>query len=522
MNETALVMTGISKTYEVNNVRALDKAELNVEKNTIHALVGENGAGKTTLMKILNGLERADAGKIFVNGEERIIKSAKDAFALGIGMVHQHFRLIEDFTVAENVVLGAEPARRVGLVDKDGAEERVKHLSEISGLRIDPDTRISALSIGQRQKVEILRILYRGAEIIVLDEPTSVLTEQEISDLFSTIRRLKEEGNTVVFISHKLHEVIEISDEVTILRRGVTVDSGPISSFDARKISFLMVGESVDFKATRPDTRQEEAVLEVKGLRVRDRGGLTEAVKGVSFHVSRGEVVGIAGVAGNGQIQLVEALIGLRKVSNGTVRVNGRDISESSTRQRRGSGLAYIPEDRIGLGTSAASSITDNILLDRYHKKAFSRAGWIRYEEARNYCRELISRFDIRAPGPQFPVGLLSGGNIQKAIIAREFSAEPSVLVICEPTWGLDVRSIKFVYDRINEMKADQVGILLVSGNLDEILTLADRILVMCNGRLVACLENDGSLSRREIGEYMMGLACQQEFAAAERANELA
>ncbi len=521
MDELALEMTGISKTYEVNNVRALNNAEFRVKRNSIHALVGENGAGKTTLMKILNGLERADSGRIFVNGEERTIKSARDAFTLGIGMVHQHFRLIEDFAVAENVVLGAEPCGHTGIVDKHAARKRVQKLADDSGLRIDPDVRVSRLSIGQRQKVEILRVLYRGADIVILDEPTSVLTEQEIVDLFSTIRRLKEEGKTVVFISHKLQEIMTISEEVTILRGGVTIDSGSISSFDAKKISFLMVGESVDLKTSRPKTKLEEDALVVDSLRVKDRRGLTEAVKGVSFGVSRGEVVGIAGVSGNGQSQLVEALIGLRGVFEGSIRVDGKDITASSTRRRRECGLAYIPEDRIGAGASVSSSITENIIVDKYHTKTFSRTGWIKYKAARSYCEDLITRFDIRTPGPLFPVGLLSGGNIQKVILARELSSAPSVLIVCEPTWGLDVRSIRFVYDRIDEIKSNRAGILLVSSNLDEILTLADRILVMCSGRLVASLENNGSLTRREIGEYMMGIACQPEFREPGIQNEL-
>ncbi len=512
MDDLVLVMTGISKIYEVNSVRALRNAVFEVKRNTVHALVGENGAGKTTLMKILCGLERADSGRIILNGKEETIKNPRDAFAFGVGMVHQHFRLIEDFSVAENVVLGAEPCRSLGIVDRNLSRKQVEALADSSGLRIDPSEKVSRLSIGQRQKVEILRVLNRGADIVILDEPTSVLTEQEIADLFQTIGRLKANGKTVVFISHKLQEVMAISEEITILREGITVDRGATSSFDAKKISYLMVGESVELRTGRPKAAEDELALQVEDVRIHDRGGLAEVVKGVSFDVKRGEIVGIAGVAGNGQLQLVEGLTGLRKLSSGRVLIDGKDVSEESTRRRREAGLAYIPEDRITLGTSVSASITDNILVDRYFKPDFSRAGWIRYSSARSHCREMIQRFDIRTPNVQFPVGLLSGGNIQKVILAREFTSAPSILVVCEPTWGLDVRSIKFVYDRINEMKAKGVGVLLVSSNLDEILTLADRILVMCGGRVVASLSNDGVLARREIGEYMMGIACQPEF----------
>ncbi|KUK93082.1 MAG: ABC transporter related [Thermotogales bacterium 46_20] len=519
MDDLALVMTGISKTYEVNNVRALKNAVFKVKRNTVHALVGENGAGKTTLMKILCGLERADSGRIVLDGKEETIRSARDAFALGVGMVHQHFRLIEDFSVAENVVLGAEPCKRLGVVDRDLSRKQVEELARRSGLRINPSEKVSRLSIGQRQKVEILRVLNRGADIVILDEPTSVLTEQEIADLFQAIRRLKENGKTVVFISHKLQEVMAISDEITILREGITIDSGATSSFDAERISYLMVGETVDLRTERPQTVKDELALQVEEVRIHDRGGLAEVVKGVSFDVKKGEIVGIAGVAGNGQLQLVEGLTGLRKLSSGRVLINGKDVSKESTRQRREAGLAYIPEDRIALGTSASASITDNIIVDRYFKSDFSKAGWIRYSFAMTHCRELIHRFDIRSPSVLFPVGLLSGGNIQKVILAREFTSDPSILVVCEPTWGLDVRSIRFVYDRINEMKTKGAGVLLVSSNLDEILTLADRILVMCGGRVVASLANDRALARREIGEYMMGIACQPEFEEVEMSN---
>jgi len=506
MNKYMLEMRNICKTYEDNGVVALYNASLFVRKGTVHALVGENGAGKTTMMKILCGIEKKNKGHIFLNGKELEPKSAKEAFKAGIGMVQQHFRLIEDFTVAENVVLGKERSGRFGFINRKKIIEDVARLSHESRLELDPELISANLSAGQRQKVEILRTLYRGADLIIFDEPTTVLTEQEIEELFKIMRTLKKHGKTIIFITHKLDEVFKISDEITILRRGKNIASGDINNFDREKISYLMVGEDIDFEKRASKGIKKEAVFKVEDLCIKGRDDLVDEVKGVSFEIAKGEILGIAGIAGNGQLQLVEALAGLKKVSSGKIMLKDREITNLKVREIRDAGLVYIPEDRMNEGASCESSILENIMATKYYKREFSQNGWIDRRKSYTFANKLIKKYEIKASSPFVKLGMLSGGNIQKVIIAREFSSEPEVLIVCEPTWGLDVRSTKFVYDSLCEMRADGKAILLVSSNLDEVLYLADRILVMYKGELVASLENSKELTKSLIGEYMMGL----------------
>ncbi len=503
-----LEMLKIRKRYEVNDVLALNDAEIRVKQGTIHALVGENGAGKTTLMKILCGIEKKDAGEIWLNGDKVDIRNPRHSFSLGIGMVHQHFRLIDDFTVAENVVLGVEITRKFGFISLRDVILAVKRLSKDSGLMIEPSLKVRELSMGQRQKVEILKLLYRGADIIVLDEPTSVLTEQEITDLFNAVRRLKAQGKTIIFISHKLKEVREISNEITVLRKGKTVQTGKTEELNEKEIAYAMVGEEIplEIKTSKGLSMPKRAILHVRDLHVKDRRGLVEEVRGISFDVKAGEILGIAGVAGNGQKELVEALFGIRKASSGSVFIDGKDVTSSSIRVHRENGMAYIPDDRIGEGSCPTSSIVENIIADRYYKPVLSNRSWIDISAARRMAGTLVKEYDVRTSSIYSTIGMLSGGNIQKIIIAREFSSNPKVLIICEPTWGLDIRSTKFVYDRLMEMKINRKAILLISSNLDEILDLSDRILVIYEGEIVADFNNTAVLTKAVIGEYMMGL----------------
>jgi simple sugar transport system ATP-binding protein len=507
MEEYILQMKNIHKIYESNKVAALKGANLLVKKSRIHALVGENGAGKTTMMKILCGIEPKKEGEIVLDGKELNITDPHQGFKHGLGMVHQHFTLIEDFTITENIALGIEKTK-AGFIDQETVEEEIYRLSTESGLIVTPEMKVKNLSIGEKQKVEILRVLYRGAKIIILDEPTSVLTEQETEELFSTIRTLKNQGKTIIFISHKLGEVKKISDDITILRNGKTVESGNIKNYTKEKISYLMVGEKIDiYRKTNFNVKKEkpETLLEVQNLFINDQENV-ERVSDANITVGKGEIVGIAGVAGNGQLYLTESLMGLVKPRKGRVILCNKDITNLSVRQRREAGLSYIPEDRMRVGVSTSSTVLENVIATRYYKRDFSKKGWLNYGNTSSFVKSLVEKYHIKTPSLNIKVGMLSGGNIQKVIISREFSSDPQVLIVCEPTWGLDVRSIEFVYSSLIKMKEKNKGILLISGNLDEILNLSDRILVMYCGKIVASLKNSSKLTRAEIGEYMMGL----------------
>ena len=438
-DELVLEMRGIRKEFP--GVVANDDVSLDVRKSEVHALLGENGAGKSTLMNILYGLYRPDAGEILLNGKRVVFSSARDAIHAGIGMVHQHFMLIPVMTVAENIVLGVEPKSGV-LLDERGAERRVRELSEQFGLAVDPDALVSDITVGQQQRVEILKALYRGADLLILDEPTAVLTPQEAGELFSILRSLQADGKSIVFISHKLGEVLEISDRITVLRRGKTIETVPREGATEASLARAMVGRDVLLRVEKSPAQPGDVLLDVQDLWVSDDRGIGK-VRGVSFQVRAGEIVGIAGVDGNGQTELIEALTGLRRAERGRIAVAGRELRHASARKTLDAGLGHIPEDRQRRGLVLEFSIAENIALHDYAKPPDSRWGWLFPRKLIERAKQLIQEFDVRGGGPLTPAGALSGGNQQKLIAAREISRDPSALIAAQPTRGLDVGAIE-------------------------------------------------------------------------------
>ncbi len=497
-----LEMKGVTKRYS-DDLLANDAIDFSVEKQEIHAVVGENGAGKSTLMKILYGLEQPDAGTISIGGARVAIHSPLDANRLGIGMVHQHFKLIPEFTVAENVALGAEPTRHGLFIDTEAAHARIAQVIASHGFAVDPKARVSELTVGQMQQVEIVKMLYRKAELLILDEPTSVLTEQEIRRLFDTLRSLQSGGKTCIIITHKLHEVKEISDRVTVMRKGRVVAVREAAGVDKAELARLMVGKSVLFQLEREKRVCGGPVLELSGVSLRQRGSGRPLLDAVSLTVRSCEIVGVAGVSGNGLGELEDAVSGLRRISSGRILHNGEDISGLSTATLRERGLAYVPADRLRRGASLASSVSENMIVSHHH--GFLRAGFLAGGKIQRFTEGLTKSFSIDG-APQVPIGTLSGGNIQKVILARELTSASNLLIVSEPTWGLDVASSQFVYEKILEMRAAGAAVLLISSNLDEILGIADTIAVMYRGRIVAILPNAQDLSKERIGEYMLGL----------------
>ncbi len=471
----------------------------------MHALLGENGAGKSTLSNILTGLYHADEGELFLHGRQVAFASPREALDAGIGMVHQHFRLVEPFTVAENVILGDH--RDVGrsfLVRHAAVERRVAELAERYGLAVDPEARIWQLSVGEQQRVEILKALYREARILILDEPTAVLTPQEAEALFVTLRAMAAEGRTVVFISHKLHEVTAVADRVTVLRGGRSVATVETGTVTQGELASLMVGRDIEVERRREPVGLGEVVLEADGLGARgDRG--VEALRDVSFSVRAGEVLGVAGVAGNGQRELAEVLTGMRPLSAGTVRVGGRPLSSGDPRSAIRAGVAHVPEDRLHTGVAPSLSIASNVVLKSYRDAGLARGPFLLLRRIRDRAAELIHRYDVRGGGPTTPAGLLSGGNLQKVVLGREFSGHPNVLVAAAPTRGLDVGAIETVHGYLAEAAAQGVAVLLISEDLDEVLTLADRLVVMYEGALVGEVDA-GSARVDEIGLLMAGV----------------
>jgi general nucleoside transport system ATP-binding protein len=471
----------------------------------VHALLGENGAGKTTLSKILTGLYRPDEGEIVLFGHAVEFSSPRAALDAGIAMVHQHFRLVSPFTVAENVVLGDH--RDVGrsfLLRQREIEARVGELSQRYGLAVDPRARIWQLSVGEQQRVEILKALYQDARILILDEPTAVLTPQEAEALFETIRAMAADGRTVIFISHKLHEVKAVADRVTVLRRGKSVATVPAADSTPRSLAALMVGHELD-AGRRPTDRGTvgEPVLDLAGVCADgDRG--VPAVNDVSLTIRGGEIVGVAGVAGNGQRELAETIVGMRPLTSGTVEVCGRRLSGGDPREAISAGVAYVPEDRLGTGVAPGLSIASNIVLKSYRAAPVSTGPMLRFGRIRDLARGVIDRYDVRTSGPNVPAWQLSGGNLQKVVLAREFSGEPAVLVAASPTRGLDVAGIETVHSYLRDAASTGVGVLLISEDLDEILALADRVAVMYEGSVVG--ERDVETATvEELGLMMAG-----------------
>jgi len=504
-----LEMRGITKRFP-NGVVANNAVDFTVEANEIHAVIGENGAGKSTLMKILHGLEQPDAGTITFRGRRVVLRTPLEANRQRIGMVHQHFRLIPDFTVAQNVVLGQEP-RRAGLfVDTSAAIERIAALIDSHGFSLDPRARVSQLTVGQMQQVEIIKMLYRDSDLLILDEPTSVLTEQEVHRLFETMRSLKREGKTLIIITHKLAEVKRISDRVTVMRKGSVVAVRETAAVDKSELSRLMIGREVLYQVDRDRRVCGGPVLELQEVGLKPRGRARPLLDRVSLTVCACEIVGVAGVGGNGLKELEDVVTGLRRISSGRILQEGEDVSNLSSVGLRKRGLAYVPADRMARGSSLESSVQENMIISQRH--GFIRAGFLKGEEIQEFAERLTRSFSIDG-SPDSLLGTLSGGNIQKVILARELAAEAGLIVFSEPTWGLDVASSQFVYEKILEMRASGAGILLISSNLDEVLGIADRIAVMYRGRLVSMRPNDRGLTKELIGEYMLGL--RDDFAQA-------
>jgi general nucleoside transport system ATP-binding protein len=467
----------------------------------VHALLGENGAGKSTLMNVLYGLQQPDEGEMLLRGEPVHIGSPREAIGHRIGMVHQHFMLIPVMTVAENVVLASEP-RRGGLLDIDAAEARVRELSERFGLRVNPRARVEDIGVGQQQRVEILRVLHRGADILILDEPTAVLTAQEIADLFKVLRTLTAEGVSVVFITHKLREVLEIADRVTVLRRGRKIDTVGTEGATEASLAKLMVGRDVLFRVEKEPSQPAGPLLEVEDLQVEDDRGLP-AVRGLSLQVRGGEIVGIAGVDGNGQSELVEAITGLRPALAGHVRVAGTDITGTGVRGALAAGVSHIAEDRQRRGLILDFTLAENLALREYRNAPLSRYGLLSPKRMGQQAEPLIEQYDVRGGEPETTASSLSGGNQQKVVIARELAEDPQVTVAAQPTRGLDVGAIEFVHRRLMEQREAGRAVLLVSLELEEIRSLADRVLVIYEGRIVAELSPEAS--DEEIGVAMLG-----------------
>ena len=493
-------MRGITKRFP--GVVADDNVDFDLQRGEVHALLGENGAGKSTLMNVLYGLYKPDEGEIYVKGKRVSFSSAKDAIDEGIGMVHQHFMLIPVMTVAENIVLAQEPVRSGVLLDFDAARERVRHLSQTFNFAINPDARVENISVGQQQRVEILKALYRRADILILDEPTAVLTPQEAGELFGILRTLVREGMSVIFISHKLNEVLEIADRVTVLRRGKRIDTIPREGATEEGLARMMVGREVLLRVEKSTAQPGDTLLEVRQLSVNDDRGLP-AVRDVSLEVKAGEIVGIAGVEGNGQSELIEAITGLRHAASGEIVVGGRVIRHASARGMLDVGVGHIPEDRQRRGLVLEFTIAENIALHDYNKAPDSRFGWLFPRRLIQRARALIKEFDVRGGGPGTRAAALSGGNQQKLVAAREVARDPKVLVAAQPTRGLDVGAIEYLHRRLVEERDEGRAILLLSLELDEVLSLSDRILVMYEGRIVA--EHAAGATEDEIGIEMLG-----------------
>jgi ABC-type uncharacterized transport system ATPase subunit len=499
---SVLELDGITKRFP--GIVANDQVSFDLRRGEVHALLGENGAGKTTLMNVLYGLYHPDEGEIRINGQTVSFTSPRDAIDSGIGMVHQHFMLIPVMTVAENVVLGTEPSERGVLLDYGTARRSVHELARSFGFAIDPDSRIQDITVGQQQRVEILKALYRRADILILDEPTAVLTPQEATELFGILRNLVREGMSIIFISHKLGEVLDIADRVTVLRRGKIIETLPTAGATEESLARLMVGREVLLEVDKEPATPGIPLLEVANLSVRDDRGI-QTVHDVSFEVREHEIVGLAGVDGNGQAELIDAIVGLRKVEAGEVRLAGEDVTGDDARGHFDDGLGHIPQDRQRRGLVLDFSLAENIALHDYRLAPGSRFGWLFPKRLVERARRLITEFDVRGGGAQTKASALSGGNQQKVILAREIDRNPKVLIAAQPTRGLDVGAIEFVHRRLIEERDEGRAVLLVSLELDEIRSLSDRILVIFEGEIVG--EYPPTATEDELGLAMTGAA---------------
>lgn len=500
MAEAVIQMKGITKTFP--GIKANDDINLTVFKGEIHALLGENGAGKTTLMNILYGLYQQDSGEIFIKGKKVEINNPNDAINLGIGMVHQHFMLIEPFTVTENIILGSEPVKN-GMIDIKKAEKQVEALARKYSLKVDPSAKVKDISVGMQQRVEILKALYKGADILILDEPTAVLTPQEVDELIEIMDNLVKQGKSIVFITHKLKEVMRVSHRVTVIRKGKVIDTLETSQTTPEELAEKMVGRKVLLRVEKKEKQPGRTILKVENLRAVDNRGVP-VLKGINLEVREGEILGIAGVDGNGQTELVETLTGLRRVSGGSIKMLGEDISNLNPREVFEKGVAHIPEDRQKRGLILEYSVAENLVLGRHYKSPISKGIRINHSSIRETAKNLIKEYDIRTPGEKVMAKTLSGGNQQKVIIAREFSKQPVLIVAAQPTRGLDVGAIEFVHKKLVKMRDEGKGILLISFELDEILSLSDRIAVIYEGEIIGEVDAKKA-TEEELGLMMAG-----------------
>ena len=503
MSEYAIEMLGITKRFP--GIIANDNITLQLKKGEIHALLGENGAGKSTLMSVLFGLYQPEEGEIRKDGKKVEIKDPNDANDLGIGMVHQHFKLVECFSVLDNIILGVETTKG-GFLQKEGARKKVMELSEKYGLSVDPDAIIEDTTVGMQQRTEILKMLYRDNEILIFDEPTAVLTPQEIQELMQIMKNLAAEGKSILFITHKLGEIMQVADRCTVLRKGKYIGTVDIKDTNPEKLSAMMVGRDVNFVVEKKEAKPGEVVLDIKDMVVASKRHKNNAVNGVSLQVHRGEIVCIAGIDGNGQTEFVYGLSGLEPLKSGHITMNGKDITNMPIRERLTSGMSHIPEDRHKYGLVLDYSLEDNIVLQRYFEPQFTnRFGFLKRKEIRKYANRLIDQFDIRSgQGPVTKARAMSGGNQQKAIIAREIDKNPELLVAVQPTRGLDVGAIEHVHKQLVKARDAGKGVLLISLELDEVMNVSDRILVMYEGEIVGEFDPK-KVTVEELGLYMAG-----------------
>ena len=502
-------MRNISKQF--GDFFANKNINLELRKGEIHALLGENGAGKSTLMNILSGLLEPTDGKILMNGEQVVINSPTVANERGIGMVHQHFMLIEDFTVVENIILGTEPKKGL-MLDRAAARNSILEISEKYGMSVDPDAKIENISVGMQQRVEILKTLYRGADILIFDEPTASLTPQEIDDLILTLKSLTKEGKSIIIITHKLDEIKQVADRCTVIRRGESIGTVEVAETTSKELADMMVGRSVSFKTEKTVANPTDVALEVSNLVVKNERGLT-AVDHLSFDVKHGEVVGIAGIDGNGQTELILAITGLLPIESGHAKLNGQELNKLNPRQIHQIGVGHIPEDRHKHGLILEMALENNIVLKDYFKSPYSNSGFLNFKQIENRAKDLIKKFDVRTVSEKVPARALSGGNQQKAIIAREVEGNPDLLIAANPTRGLDVGAIEFIHKELINERDKNKAVLLMSFELEEIMNVSDRILVMYDGRVVADMPADQT-NEQEIGLLMAGTTFEEVLAS--------
>ena len=499
-HENVIEMRDITKVF--GEFVANDKINLHLRKGEIHALLGENGAGKSTLMNMLAGLLEPTSGEIVVNGQVVNLDSPSKAASLGIGMVHQHFMLVEAFTVAENIILGSELTKN-GVLDIAGASKEIKALSERYGLAVDPSAKVADISVGAQQRVEILKTLYRGADILIFDEPTAVLTPSEIDELMAILKNLVKEGKSIILITHKLDEIRAVSDRVTVIRRGKSIETVEIAGATNADLAEMMVGRSVSFKTEKQASQPKEVVLSIKDLVVNENRGVP-AVKNLSLDVRAGEIVGIAGIDGNGQSELIQAITGLRKVESGSIELKGDSIVGLHPRQITELSVGHVPEDRHRDGLILEMMISENIALQTYYKEPHSKNGILNYSNITSYAKKLMEEFDVRAASELVPAAALSGGNQQKAIIAREIDRDPDLLIVSQPTRGLDVGAIEYIHKRLIEERDNGKAVLVVSFELDEILNVSDRIAVIHDGKIQGIVSPE-TTNKQELGVLMAG-----------------